>query len=168
MRELKFRGKRIDNGEWVYGSYHYCAGPGFIRENVWGDGNRTFVDKPVHFNNHWILSHRTPSDVGWDIRDTFSAHTVIPETASQFTGLSDKNDKEIYEGDIIQKGGFIWKIIWDTHRAGFAFFEIKGRKPKIFDGRLPSPVAAQKYLMAQVEVIGNIYETPDLLTTKPI
>ena len=67
MREIKFRGKREDNGEWVYGYYLVAAGVPFI--SVFG------ALEPVQ---------------------------IVPETVGQFTGLHDKNDVEIYEGDAVQ------------------------------------------------------------------
>ena len=74
MREILFRGKRIDNGEWVYGYYvPACFGRFPCRPAI--------VPEP---NGEW-----RPIEVN-------------PETVVQFTGWSDKNGRKIFEGDIVK------------------------------------------------------------------
>jgi uncharacterized phage protein (TIGR01671 family) len=75
MREILFRGKRIDNGEWVYGYYW------FVEEHC----NEKFSEK------HFIKSVNNGID-----------HEVIPETVGQFTGLLDRKGTKIFEGAIIR------------------------------------------------------------------
>ena len=125
MREILFRGKCIDDGEWVYGDLYHR-------------------NEEVLINNY---------QQGFNL-------AVSPETVGQFTCLTDKNGKKIFEGDIVTacdeitfspfEFGITGKVVYDE----CAFF-IE-----------PKDVMETQYLFnecAAYEVVGNIHDNPELL-----
>lgn len=147
MRDIKSRGKRIDNGKWVYGSLliDYVTGKFFI---------------------HAIGNSVNDSDkVGEEGILNFVAFEVIPETAGQYTGLKDKNGKEIYEGDV---------VAFEDSDGGYEYPDVVVNTGIVEYGELrfyfTNRVAAEMddfYIKDgrcdDVEVIGNIHENPELL-----
>lgn len=86
-REILFRGKRTDNGEWVEGYY-------------------SPVNIPITGNmGHFI-------NVGG-----YRAVEIDPETVSQFTGLCDKNGVKIFEGDIVRYGDTIHSVVFEQRNG---------------------------------------------------
>jgi uncharacterized phage protein (TIGR01671 family) len=134
MREILFRGKRIDNGEWVYGHY----------------GEYIRFEKP-------ISAISIPSD------DSFMGnlcYDVDPSTVGQYTGLT-ANGKKIFEGDIVkvEKNDHDWHehdpnsysiFAVDFDEGGYTAGDYFLQNWLWFDG-------------FHGEVIGNIYDNPELL-----
>ena len=139
MREILFRGKansEIRDGEWVYGS-------------LLAESENTFP----------IIARSYDNDEDWLGIDLWD--TVEPETVGQWTGLTDKNGKKIFEGDIVdcwsegvnaqgtiqQRRDGLWIIYpaWQKH---------------IMWGLCPD-----EYSNTTVEVIGNVHDNPELIKT---
>jgi len=92
MREILFRGKRIDNGEWVYGFYaQELQGQHYILADE-GD----FYDGPM-----------------------LTMVEVIPETVGQYTGHDDKNGVKVFDGDVLVIDDDRFLIQWEEERGGF-------------------------------------------------
>jgi uncharacterized phage protein (TIGR01671 family) len=134
MREILFRGKRKDNDNpWIYGHLHKMDG--------YGTG----------YTEYGIQVQDTSTSRPWSV-------LVIPETISEFTGLTDRNGKKIFEGDIVE-GLFLhsmpvnsvvafsdgsFGLLWN--RAGAETFW-----------------AFTSICNVEYEVIGNIHDNPELL-----
>ena len=125
MREILFRGKWKNSGEWVYGNLF----------------NPDKADTP------------TQICIGTYIEKT--CYEIDPETVGQFTGLTDKNGKKIFEGDIVRYGDTIHRVVFEQ-RNGTAYFGIviSDIETWLFGYKCPANL---------MEVIGNIYDNPELM-----
>ena len=137
-REIIFRGKIIDNGEWAYGSL-------------------------VVEEDKYYIALNINDNIKRDDYDVYMLE-VIPKTVGQYAGLYDKNGKAIWEGDIvaicfqraIKRGKAVIKYI--DKFAGFVLTETGDAEHEY------APIG--DYQMENFEVIGNIYDNPELLGEK--
>ena len=137
IREVIFRGKRTDNGEWIEGSLlgiDWC-------------------DKPSTYS----IAPNTPVSV---------FYSVLPETVGQYTGLTDKNGKRIFEGDILKSTR---KII-DYADVGFSISHYDEEDIGIVEWRKDGFMIAHKsgtwarsFYGSENYVIGNIHDNPEIL-----
>lgn len=146
MREILFRAKRMDNGEWVES--------GCIIQFL-DNGVRSFY--MPQFNTKCICTHDYVTD---DILEFTNCrfYKVDPETVCQYTGLTDNNGKKIWENDIciihssnIDEEDGYFTVEWDDDGARIV---LNGNSLTVdFDN----------FYGHECEVIGNIFDNPDLL-----
>lgn len=148
MRDIIFRGKRLDNGEWVYGE--------FCPKDLGDDAFGPLVDKQS------IIKMDEPCSGFW--------FEVDPTTVGQFTGLLDKHGKRIFEGDIATglncTGMWTGYVIWIDKISGFGLKWIHRDEPTAFENIpmlrfLTSKAGHTEEFIAGV--IGNIHDNPELL-----
>lgn len=146
MREILFRGKRADNGEWVEGAYY--------KQDY-------FYDDEVE--KHIIITSRDTLTNDFDL----DFYEVIPETLGQFTGLHDKNGKRIWENDIVKtKFGRLCKMIWRQTQCFVGWdFLVCDFEFGVNDFSKP-PSSWDLYLPENLEVVGNRFDNPELLTAE--
>lgn len=85
---------------------------------------------------------------------------IIPETVGQFTGLLDKNSKEIYEGDIL-----LIDKVWNGETEGTKIYNVVGIKDGCFGyiGENTGKLLPFCYNKVVEEIVGNVYDNPELL-----
>lgn len=121
MHKILFKGIRVDNGEWVEG-YYVTIGEKY----------------------HYILTGKLDITQGYPEFEHFS---IVPETAGQYTGSTDKNGKLIFDGDIVKYKGERYVIKYLEKYTRFAPVK-PGTVFAVFD-------------YTQSEIIGNIHDNPD-------
>lgn len=140
MREILFRGKRIDNDEWV---------EGYLCKSV--VHNETFHQNVVVDT---IEAYDGKSYLNIVFRN------VHKNSIGQFTGLTDKNGKKIFEGDIVRdeyNGGIAWIAFLQQGCGWYLVFKNTDRRM----GHRSRNSAYDNDL--ELEVIGNIHDNPELL-----
>ena len=136
MREILFRGKRKGNGKWIYGSL-------VPKEtNSYADGF-LIIEGALNYDelDYYRLS--------------FSAYDVVSETVGQYIGLTDKNGKKIFESDILKNIGS-GRIIALCYSGCSFCYSHNGTIYGIDDSE--TGLETNEW-----EVIGNIYDNPELL-----
>lgn len=133
IREILCRGKRIDINEWIEGYY---------------------AVSPTDSKSYIYAKDYTEVDIAEDgLHMVYRLMQVFPTTVGQYTGLTDKNGKKIFDGDIVRtKYGRVCKVVFFQSPCfcgiDFIPLEDKHKCPDKFD----------LYLSDNLEVIGNIHD----------
>lgn len=138
MREILFKAKRKDNGEWVEGYYVYITNP------LTGDG------KPI---KHLICN-------GTNIFNDL----IDPDTLCQYTGLTDKNGNKIWENDIISIAAYSYDEPEDDYFGVVAYCE-KDACWSLNNNEKYGEIICECFGSYTTEIInhGNIFDNPELL-----
>lgn len=136
MREMLFKAKRIDNGEWIEGYYYKRV-----------QGNNV-VDAIEKYNGNI---------------ESIEYYEINPETLCQYIGITDKNDRKIFENDIIEthtfgfdNDHFITYVKFGAKFSMQGFYLDNGRSLFYFG-------QSDLTKMDDTKVIGNIFDNPELV-----
>ena len=132
MREILYRGKRVHTGKWIQGYYIKIFGMSHIE--IPGSEKENA---------------------------SFTAYTVNSKTIGQYTGMLDKNDTKIFEGDIVRNKNKYFQFVGIVKYQNGQFVVDWKLHQRVSNGVISSTVT--HHLGNADEVIGNIYDNPELL-----
>lgn len=148
MREILFRGKLIFKDEWTEGSL------------IIDEYGRYYIGKAVMTNatTEYLFSGGRQNGKVFSRFFGFGFRMVIPETVGQYTGLTDKNGKKIFEGDIIKSCEYdevyCVKYFADDN---YPAFDVVPEMNITCNG------LSHLHIVEGIEIIGNIHDNPELL-----
>lgn len=155
MQEIIFRGKRVDNREWIEGGYCICDGKTYIITFIRYMPDTRDWDEADYYENNKIYKNNLLE--------------VIPETVGQYTGFQDENKVKIFEGDEITatwramrepnkiyKGVVAYCVGWCAYKICKKYNEIG----EVLNEYRCEGMGYEKY--SKFEVIGNIHDKEEL------
>lgn len=159
MREILFRGKKIENGEWIFGGYHrhqnrtlYCIGDRVRKSDI-----------------EHVIVRDFPGD--WGMPCGIDYYVVDPETVGQWIGLNDIEGTKIFEGDILE---IRYDDVLHDHLKYYRSVKWFGELGyPVFDfsdstklDRSHQMIWSQVVEKAYYRVVGNIYDNPEIFENK--
>ena len=145
-REILFRGKRIDNGGWINGDLITTP---FIRNET--QEHITYI----------LDITKADYDCFEDLVESNGIFEVDSETVCQYTGLTDKSGRRIFENDVIEckrnNRHFQSQIEWDSICGGFMFQDTKEGSAVGLDALLNGGI------YNDFKIIGNIFDNPEFV-----
>lgn len=147
-REILFKAKRKDNGKWVEGYYRRIPCMGMLE--------------------HYIMP-RNP-------KNRMEQYAIDPDTICQYTGLTDKNGRKIWENDILRgyqypyrsdgNDNYFAEVTWFENCPAFGIYTFKNPKSNVCGISEGNTEFMENWNSEDWEVIGNIFDNPDLLEAK--
>jgi uncharacterized phage protein (TIGR01671 family) len=141
VREIEFRGKRVDTGEWVYGAFVPDA-----------------LETPDNDLITWGFIRRYNRDIG-----KMETIEVARESVGQYTGLCDKNGQKIYEGDVLHIEIHNWAKKDDILSSANEVVKFQNGKFGFDWGFRREFKTMDCFCETTFEIIGNAHDNPDLL-----
>lgn len=153
MREILFRGKKVNKDKWIYGVP--------VKGTAYDESEMLIVESVFYCEEYFCRG--------------CNFDPVIPETVGQFTGLTDKNGKKIFEGDIVQDGEneeydmFFRKGVVEFGEGTFdsGIYKYTGFYYRCKNGDIDhNNIYDKEDNWSKLKVIGNIHDNPELLESE--
>ena len=142
MREILFRGKSIKTNQWIYGGFHIWE-----KRQVCALSNDSLIDDEISY----VITVYSFAD--WNMPRTMQAVEVIADTVGQYTGLTDRNGRKNFEGDIVN-------ILTENEEFGIITYDDGGF---FVDASTFSVDFMNNINGSDIEVIDNIHDNPKAL-----
>lgn len=159
MRDIKYRGKCKNTGEWVYGVYLECYDKSYILPH----------DRTTH--SEYIMNEQDMVTEKW-LMVTRKWLEIIPETVGQYTEKKDKNDMEIYEDDILRgyqypylsDGAYNYyaEVVWFDNCPSFGTYCFRAPNAKVRGASEGNAEHMEDWESSDWEIIGNLHDNPEL------
>ena len=136
MREILFKAKRLDNGEWVEGD---------LIHNIFGGMKRMWISSESYDKERLRSVHKYITE--------WRGIEIDPDTICQYTGLTDKNGRKIWENDILRRDGY-WDIRIEFENGAFM---VRNADKIQYINRVTYTFIST-FDIKEYEVIGNIFD----------
>ncbi len=142
MRDILFRGKSNETNQWCYGGFHIWK-----KRQICVLGDDKLKDDEISY----VITVNSFAD--WNMPRTMQAVEVIADTVGQYTGLTDRNGRKIFEGDIVN-------ILTENEEFGIITYDDGGF---FVDASTFSVDFMNNINGSDIEVIDNIHDNPKAL-----
>lgn len=145
MREILFKAKRLDNGEWVEGFY--------VRQEETSYCFKEDYERHPENTKHYIAFDMMTD---WGLPNKHLIAEIDPETLCQYTGMKDKNSNRIWENDIVRIENSMDDGIGNIEFYGGMWYVDGEPSNTLYD-------IIEYDDIVEMEVVGNIFDNPELM-----